>query len=163
MIRYDLVCAAPHAFDGWFRSSADFDAQAARGLVACPVCGSTAVAKALMAPAVRTRAATPAAPPVASPAEPPVPSAGPPAAPVPAGLFPPEAAEMVARLRALKAKLLEQSENVGRRFPEEARRIHYGEAPERAVYGEASPEEAQALIDEGVGILPLPVLPDEQN
>lgn len=162
MIRYDLVCSAPHAFDGWFRSSADFDAQSARGLVTCPVCGSAEVGKALMAPAVRTRgtAVAPvsdleAAATVAAKVETPP--------PVPVGLFPPEAAEMLAKLREIKQKLTANSENVGDRFPEEARKIHYGDAPERPVHGQATPDEARALIEEGVEIMPLPILPDERN
>lgn len=158
MIRYALVCSAAHDFDGWFRSSEDFDAQKARGLVDCPVCGSSAVEKALMAPAVRTRdgAAAPVAPPA-------VPAAAAALPAVPAALPPPEAAEMIARLRELKAKLTAGSENVGDRFAEEARRIHYGETEARAVHGQASPDEARALVEEGVPILPLPILPDERN
>ncbi|BBE73838.1 DUF1178 family protein [Oharaeibacter diazotrophicus] len=158
MIRYALVCSAAHDFDGWFRSSEDFDAQKARGLVECPVCGSTAVEKALMAPAVRIRdgASAPTLPAPVAAGAPPVPA-------VPAALPPPEAAEMIARLRELKAKLTAGSENVGERFAEEARRIHYGETEARAVHGQASPDEARALVEEGVPILPLPILPDERN
>lgn len=162
MIRYDLVCSAPHAFDGWFRSSADFDAQSARGLVTCPVCGSAEVGKALMAPAVRTRGGA-VAPAVDAPPTAPVPARMETPPPVPVGLFPPVAAEMLAKLREIKQKLTANSENVGDRFPEEARKIHYGDAPERPVHGQATPEEARALIEEGVEIMPLPILPDERN
>jgi hypothetical protein len=80
-----------------------------------------------------------------------------------AAMATPEASEIIARLRELKAKLLSGSEDVGGRFAEEARRIHYGEAPSRAVHGQASHEDAKALLDEGVGILALPVLPGERN
>ncbi len=165
MIRYDLVCTHGHGFDGWFRSSADFDAQNERRLVNCPVCGADEVRKALMAPALRTRDVPASQAPVPTPVE----AAGEPAAatspalPVPVGLFPPEAAEMIAKLREIKQKLTANSENVGDRFPEEARKIHYGDAPERPVHGRATPEEAKALVEEGVEILPLPVLPDERN
>jgi hypothetical protein len=160
MIRYALSCDAGHAFEAWFRSSADYDGQAERGLLSCPQCGSARVGKALMAPSVVTREAPAATAPSAAPAQVPVPVPPP---PVPAALLPPEAQEVVAKLRELKSKLLESSENVGERFPDEARRIHYGEAPPRIVHGQASADEARALIEEGVGILPLPVLPEERN
>lgn len=153
MIRYTLSCDNAHSFEAWFRSSADFDAQAARGLLSCPQCGSEKVGKALMAPNVVVRDGPAARVPVPAP---PVP-------PVPAAMLPPEAQEMVAKLRELKAKLVENSENVGERFADEARKIHYGESPARPVHGQASLEDARALLDEGVEILPLPVLPEERN
>ncbi len=149
MIRYSLVCSNAHEFEGWFRSSEDFDAQSAAGLCACPDCGSTSVAKALMRPNVatsETRAVAPAATPdkhlVA---------------------VPPEAREFIEKLKEIKAALLDGSENVGKRFAEEARRIHFGEAPARSVHGEASEEDARALMEDGIDILPLPVLPGERN
>jgi hypothetical protein len=157
MIRYSLVCAHAHQFEGWFRSSDDFDHQVASGLVSCPECGGTDVAKALMAPRVVTsesRAVVPVAPEGSEPTVPAV---------LPLAGLPPEARDMIDRLRALKAKLIEGSEDVGTRFAEEARRIHFGEAPKRAVHGEASLEEAQSLAEEGVDILALPVLPGERN
>jgi hypothetical protein len=153
MIRYALTCSAEHRFEAWFRSADDFDRQDARGLLSCPACGDTAVRKALMAPAVATRPEPESA--KAGPADA--------APPMPAALAAPQVAEIAETLRALKAKLLENSEDVGTRFAEEARRIHYGEAPTRTVHGRASGEEARALVEEGVGILPLPVLPDERN
>lgn len=161
MIRFSLVCDKAHGFDAWFRFAADFDTQSARGLLSCPHCGSSAVAKGLMAPQVRTsesreQTRLPVPQPAAdAPAE--APSA------LPAALMTPEGREILGRLKELKAKLIENSENVGPKFAEEARRIHYGEAPERPVHGQATAEEARALVEEGVGILPLPVLPDEQN
>ncbi|WP_181704482.1 DUF1178 family protein [Chthonobacter rhizosphaerae] len=158
MIRYALSCDKGHGFDAWFRSAADFDAQAERGLLSCPHCGSTSVAKGLMAPRVRTGEAAEPSAPTPVPAEAPtVP------APIQAMLSTPEGREIIGRLRELKTRLIENSENVGSRFAEEARRIHYGEAPERAVHGQATAEEARELVEEGVGILPLPILPDEQN
>jgi hypothetical protein len=158
MIRYALTCAAEHRFEAWFRTADDFDAQEARGLLSCPACGDTAIRKALMAPAVSTggeRAAGQDSLPT------PVPPGMP--ATMQAAMATPEASEIIARLRELKAKLLSGSEDVGGRFAEEARRIHYGEAPSRAVHGQASHEDAKALLDEGVGILALPVLPEERN
>lgn len=164
MIRYALACDHGHSFEAWFRSSSDFDGQAERGLLSCPACGSSEVRKALMAPKVVSREASAArsTPATAETVE----SAAAQAeasAPVQAANVPPGAEEIVARLRELKRQLVESSENVGNRFPEEARRMHYGEAPHRSVYGEASPDEARALIEEGVGIMPLPVLPEERN
>jgi len=176
MIRYTLRCDAGHAFEGWFRGSDDFDTQCARGLVTCPTCGSAAVDKALMAPAVataRARAARAERPePAARPdtPEPAVPDtdrtpASAPAAPPQVALPPPEAvrAQVIAQLRALKTELMAKAEDVGTAFPEEARKIHYGEAEERGIYGAASREEVAELLDEGIEILPLPVLPDEHN
>jgi hypothetical protein len=155
MIRYTLSCSDGHRFEAWFRSAADFDTQQSTGLLSCPICGDGTVGKALMAPSVVSREApvmekAPPAPvgPLA-PAEAPTLAAGP--------------AELIERLRELKSALLANSEHVGPRFAEEARRIHYGEAPARLVHGEASTEEAKKLMEEGVGILPIPILPDEMN
>jgi hypothetical protein len=155
MIRYALSCSDGHRFEAWFRSAADFDNQQLTGLLSCPICGDVEVGKALMAPSVVSRGdpAAEAAPPSpvgpVAPAEAPTLAAGP--------------AEMIERLRELKSALLANSEHVGPRFAEEARRIHYGEAPARLVHGEASTEEAKKLIEEGVGIMPIPILPDERN
>lgn len=157
MIRYALACAEGHGFDGWFRSSDDFDRQRARGLLSCAHCGSQEVEKALMAPSVRVRDDD-------RPAPMPMPMPAPgPAAPAPVAMPDPRQAELIAAMRELKQKLIAEAENVGGNFPEEARKIHYGEAPERGIYGAASADEAKALIEEGIGILPLPVLPDERN
>ena len=170
MIHYTLACDHGHQFEGWFRSSADFDGQSAGGLLSCPVCASSAVTKALMAPNVVTREARTAR----SESEPAAGAAAEQAAAVPTtqvalpgpmveALSSPEGQAFVAHLREMKAKLLENSENVGRGFAEEARRIHYGEAPVRPVHGQATAEEARDLLEEGVDILPLPILPDERN
>jgi hypothetical protein len=158
MIRYALSCSKGHPFEAWFRSAEDFDRQQEGGLLACPSCGDTSVAKALMAPAVVSRGEAQAVIPDAQPETAPLPVAAP--GPVP---LPPEAEAMIARLRELKAKLLENSEDVGRGFAEEARRIHFGEAPLRAVHGQASQEDAASLIEEGVEIMQLPVLPEDRN
>lgn len=153
MIRYDLVCEQDHRFDGWFPSSADFDTQAKRGFVACPSCNSVRVTKAIMAPAVaRARRGADATDPVQ------VPEPAPQTA-----LLGDRERELRAKLRALRAQMLKTSVDVGSEFPEEARRIHQGEAEHRAIRGEATPEETRALIEEGVPILPIPSLPDERN
>ena len=147
MIRYSLVCSNAHEFEGWFRSSEDFDTQSSAGLCACPQCGSTSVGKALMRPAVSTSEAKAVVPAEAATAV----------------EIPPEAREFIEKLKEVKAAMLEKSEDVGTRFAEEARRIHFGEAPARTVHGEASQEDARALVEEGIDILPLPILPGERN
>ncbi len=153
MIRYSLICSNAHEFEGWFRSSGDFDKQSSAGLCACPECGSTSVTKALMRPNVATSENRTSVP---MPVE---------AASAEKQLvaIPPEAREFIEKLKEIKAALLNGSENVGKRFVEEARRIHFGEAPVRAVHGEATAEDARALVEEGIDILPLPVLPGERN
>ena len=156
MIRYALSCMAGHAFEGWFRGLEDFDRQKAGGLLSCPFCGGPEVDKALMAPAVSTarrkeaRAETMAA---SAPA------------PVPAIAAPrgPEQAALVEKLRALRAELTANAENVGAAFPEEARKIHYGEAEARGIYGAASREDIGELLEEGIAVMPLPVLPEDRN
>ncbi|WP_336486079.1 DUF1178 family protein [Methylobacterium nigriterrae] len=153
MIRYALVCEAGHGFESWFPSSDAYDDQAARGLVTCPFCDSARVDKSPMAPGVaRTdRARPPAATPAAVPAPAPMPM-----------LAEPER-QMRALLRMVRAQVASTAEHVGARFPEEARKIHYGEADSRPIYGQASLEEARALVDEGIDVAPLPMLPDDRN
>lgn len=124
----ELACEAGHRFEGWFATREDFEAQRGRGLVSCPSCGSSAVERCLSAPRLNL-GAQPASPP---PAEPRV------------------------QLRELLQALRDGSEDLGRRFPEEARRIHAGDAPERAIRGQASGAEIEALLDEGIAVLPLP-------
>lgn len=158
MIHYQLRCENSHGFDGWFRDSAAFEKQAAAGFVECPTCASTKVARALMAPAIpkKGRPARPEAPPEA-----PKPEAQP-APPVP---DPPPAvvARMPAELRAALARLRAEVEKncdyVGPDFAEEARRIHRGDAEPRGIYGETSPEEAEALREEGVEFASVPWVP----
>ena len=155
MIRYALRCARGHDFESWFQSSAAYDSQRKRGLVACPVCDSTKVEKAIMAPRLaRKDKSRPALEPVAAPAE-----DAPPASLVMA----PQERELVAKLRELRDHVIKNADNVGTKFPDEARKIHYGDAEHRAIYGEATAEEARALIEEGVEVAPLPVLPDDRN
>lgn len=142
MIRYALTCESGHDFDGWFSGSSDFEGQLARGLVECPICGSKSVSKALMAPSVSTARKKEAR-----------------------QMLVAEAAqkEALAKIRAAVAEIKASAEDVGERFPEEARRIHYGEAETRGIIGQASAEEARDLIEEGIPVAPLPVLPDDVN
>jgi hypothetical protein len=169
MIRYTLVCDKRHEFESWFTSSAAYDKQARRGLVTCPLCGSAKVEKALMAP----RLARPDAPSKAdtpskqeeAPATPLPADAASAAAktPTPVAMISPQEQEFRRKLRELRDHLVKNAENVGPRFPEEARKMHYGEAEHRSIYGVASPKDAKALHDEGIEFSPLPVLPDEHN
>jgi len=149
MIKYRLACTKGHAFDAWFKSSVDYDRQARRGLVVCPDCGSHKVAKAIMAPRVARRDRGEASP---------VRTANAPAAKAAA----PEA-EVLAMMRKVRATVLENAENVGPRFAEEARKIHYEETEPRGIYGEASPVEVKELHEEGIECYPLPRLPEDQN
>jgi len=159
MIRYALRCERDHTFESWFQSSSAFDSQVKRKLVACPVCESTKVEKAIMAPQVvsqrgRDTAPAPAAVPERQPEV---------AAPGAQPLVMAQERELRAKLRELRDHIVKNADNVGERFPNEARKMHYGEIDHRPIYGEASPEEARALIDEGVEVSPLPVLPEDRN
>ena len=146
MIVFELACAQGHRFEGWFASSEDFAKQRERSLISCPLCNDAHVER---IPSARVSV------PKGAPAEvSTAPTVAPASAPVAAGLPP----EVVAHLR----EIVKNTENVGRRFPEEARKIHYEEVPPRAIRGQASPEEAKALTDEGIEFAPLPpsLLPD---
>ena len=154
MIRYALVCDEAHEFESWFPSVAGYEEQARRGFVTCPYCNSARVTKAIMAPSVarRDRDETPAA--AAAPTAPPAQEMA---------LVDSKMAEVRAMVRALREKIMEATTDVGAAFPEEARRIHDGEAEARPIRGQASFEEAQALIEDGVEIMPIPPSPDERN
>jgi hypothetical protein len=160
MIRYNLVCAGRHEFESWFANSAAYDKQAKRGLVACPVCGSTKIDKAIMAPRL-ARADQPIDVPEAPAAPAPAPAA--PTPPTPVAMISPQERELRSKLKELRDHLTKNAENVGRKFPETARKMHYGELEHRSIYGEASPQEAKDLHEEGIEFHPLPVLPDERN
>lgn len=138
MIRYNLTCAKGHAFDSWFQSAAAYDALRAAGHVACAICGETTVDKALMAPAVAHGEARPAP-----------------------GLSAPQS-EVEAALAELRRQVEANSEYVGLGFAAEARAIHEGEAPARAIYGEARADEAKKLLEDGVPVAPLPFLPNRR-
>ncbi|NDW52920.1 DUF1178 family protein [Aliiroseovarius sp. PrR006] len=157
MIRYALKCDQNHKFESWFQNADAFDALTAAGHVACPDCGSTKVAKSLMAPKVRP-ARNAAAKPEAQ-ETPPVPTAAP-STPAPHVAPPPEVqAEIEAEIAKLRAKVEAESDYVGEDFAEEARAMHLGEAPERAIYGETKLEDAKELIEDGVPVMPLPFTP----
>ena len=155
MIRYALACDKGHAFESWFQHSAAYDRQAKRGLVTCPHCGSAKVDKAIMAPRLagnRKREA---------PAEPPPPA--PAMEKTPVAMISPQEREVRAKLKELRDHLTKNADHVGPKFPEEARKMHYGEIEHRSIYGEASPQEAKSLAEEGIEFHPLPILPDERN
>ena len=159
MIRYTLNCEKGHTFESWFANSAAYDKQAKRSLIACPVCNSTKVEKAIMAPrlgrsetADESPAPTPAPAPVARPAP-----------PSPVAMMSPVEHELRKKLKELREHIVKNADYVGPRFSEQARKIHYGEVEHRSIYGEATPEEAKELDEEGIAFAPLPVLPDEFN
>lgn len=140
MIRFSLKCQDDHAFESWFQSGEAYDSLRTAGHVACPVCGSTTVEKSLMAPSVRPARKAATRPDLSAPAS--------------------DAEKALAELRR---KVEENSEYVGLDFVTEARRIHDGEAPERAIYGEARIDEAKKLIEDGVPVAPLPFLPNRRT
>jgi hypothetical protein len=159
MIRYTLGCEHGHEFESWFQNSAAYDKQEKRGLVTCPVCGSAKVEKAIMAPRLaRTDIDAPA-----PPSPPPTPAPQAPPAKASAVMVSPQERELRHKLKELRDHVTKNANYVGPRFPEEARKIHYGETEHRSIYGEASPDEAKKLHEEGIEFHPLPVLPDDQN
>jgi hypothetical protein len=171
MIRYALTCEHSHAFDSWFQNSTAYDKQAKRGLVACPICGSSKVEKAIMAPRLsRAETAEPEPPsparPIPAPPLPPPPAARPPIptpGKTPVAIMSPPERELRKKLKELREHITKNADYVGSRFPEQARKIHYGEIEHRSIYGEASQDEAKALHEEGIEFHPLPILPDEFN
>ena len=164
MIRYALAREQAHEFESWFPSSEAYDEQAARGFVACPACGSERITKRIMAPSVaRTdREPRPATFPRSVAGTAPAPEAVAPA-PQPVALLSEQEQRLRVMLRAFREHVVRTTEDVGRRFADEARRIHHGEAEARSIRGEASPAEARELLEEGVEIHALPVLPDDRN
>jgi hypothetical protein len=134
MIKYALQCDAAHEFEGWFGSSADYDDQSARGLVDCPLCGSRGVSKQIMAPAVAGTKAQRAAPQV----------------------DPKMREMMMTAMGEVRRHVEDNFDNVGDAFAKEARAIHEGKSEERGIYGEASPTEIKALVEDGVKVAPLP-------
>ena len=140
MIRYALACEAGHEFEGWFSASADYDDQSARGLIACPVCDSREVRKQIMAPAVsaatrRDDAASPQA----------------------------QRAMMAEMMTRVRRHVETNFDYVGERFADEARAIHAGKSEDRGIYGEASPDEVKALVEDGVPVAPLPPNPPKKT
>lgn len=162
MIRYRLICRCNREFDAWFSSSAAYDAQEAGGQIVCPACGSREVKKALMAPRIATAIGTPAG--VDQPSASTSSGAHAPAtaaAALTASADIEKVRELMGELRQLRDRIVANSEYVGANFAEEARRIHNEEAPDRAIHGEASPEDVRQLDEEGIDILPLPRLPGD--
>jgi hypothetical protein len=156
MIRYALRCDQGHNFESWFQSSSAYDSQHKRGLVACPLCESVKVEKAIMAPRIARKGNTDKSKQVE--------------APVTATetateslVMAPQERELLAKLKELRDHVVKTADNVGNKFPEEARKMHYGDIEQRAIYGEATSEEARDLIEEGVDVAPLPVLPGDRN
>jgi len=158
MIRYALICEQGHDFESWFPSSLAFDKQAKRSLVSCPHCGSTKVDKAIMAPRLasskRRKAPTGAPAPIAATHA---------SEKAPVAMISPAETEFRVKLKELREHLTKNADNVGPKFPEEARKMHYGEIEHRSIYGEASPQDAKDLAEEGIEFHPLPVLPEERN
>jgi hypothetical protein len=150
MIHYDLRCSADHTFDGWFKDSTAFDRLAKRGMVECPHCGDAKVERALMRPAVPKKGGATLPVPVAAP-QPPAPPDSVAAGPMPA--------QLRAMLQRMRAEVEKQCDYVGPQFAEEARKMHRGESDKRGIYGETSPEQAEALADEGIEISRIPWVP----
>ena len=148
MILYDLICDKEHQFDSWFRNSSVADKLVKAGQVVCPTCGSMKVQKAIQSPRITTSKKKGKAPAVQSEVSTPSPPAGPDVA---------QAVEkMTEAFNELRKSIEKNFDNVGDKFPDEARKIHYGETPERAIYGDATPKEAQDLTDEGINVVALP-------
>lgn len=141
MIRFSLRCGQAHDFEAWFRSGDDFDTQRKRGFLECPACGSPKVEKALMAPAVSTGRKQETVALAMNEAQ----------------------KEALTQLKALSEKMRENSDYVGDRFAEEARKIHFGEVEARGIHGEATPDDARMLAEDGVAFMPIPVFPDDRN
>ena len=154
MIRYSLRCEHDHAFESWFQDSSAYDTQVKRKLVSCPVCGSHGIEKAIMAPRIVGKKGRESSAPA---------SAETGAATTSTPLLMAQERELRAKLKELRDHIVKNADNVGESFPNEARKMHYGEIEHRPIYGEASPDEARSLIEEGVEVSPLPVLPDDRN
>lgn len=142
MIRYSLSCENAHEFEGWFSESADFDRQAASGFLTCPVCNSTAISKLLMAPSVSTARKKEETKTLVMDAA---------------------RRDAFLKLKEAVAAIKAGAEDVGTQFPEEARKIHYGEADARGIIGQATFDEAQSLLEEGIEIAAIPTLPEDVN
>ena len=147
MIHYDLICEKGHEFDGWFSNSDAYDAQAERGLVACTICGTVKIQKQLMAPGIPAKSNRKSET----------------AQHLTAGPVDPRAVAMMQMMRDYRQHVEANTENVGANFAEEARKIHYKEVGARGIHGVATPAEAQELVEEGIEIHPVPVLPEDGN
>jgi hypothetical protein len=166
MIRYALRCERDHMFESWFQSSSAYESQVKRKLVECPSCGSTKVEKAIMAPRiVKSNVSKKGREPVPSVSvvAPERPEAAAAPAPGSQSLMMAQERELRAKLKELRDHIVKNADNVGEQFPSEARKMHYGDIEHRPIYGEASPQEARELVEEGIEVAPLPVLPDDRN
>jgi hypothetical protein len=161
MIRYALRCERDHPFESWFQSSSAYESQVKRKLVECPTCGSTKVEKAIMAPRIVKNVVGKKGREQALPvgAAPQVPTA----APGPQPLMMAQERELRAKLKELRDHIVKNADNVGEQFSNEARKMHYGDIEHRPIYGEASVQEARELVEEGIQVAPIPVLPDDRN
>ena len=159
MIRYTLRCDRGHGFESWFQDSGAYDSQVKRKLVSCPNCGSVKVEKAIMAPQIgkMARARAVESDVVAAPSTSTEVSTG------STPLMMAQEAELRAKIKELRDHVTKNADNVGAKFPDQARAMHYGDIEHRPIYGEASPDEARSLIDEGIEVSPLPVLPGDRN
>lgn len=146
MIRYDLICAKGHEFDGWFSDSAAYDKQAKRGMISCTHCGVNCIEKQIMAPGIPAKGNRKTDKQAMT-----------------AGPVDPRAAAMMQMMRDYRKHITENSENVGTQFAEEARKIHFKEVKKRAIFGEATLDDAKALIEDGIGVHPIPRLPEDGN
>jgi hypothetical protein len=165
MIVFDLLCDEGHCFEGWFGSSADYERQQGAGYVACPQCGSVSVGKAVMAPAIGRKGNQPSLPaPKSEPNTTLAVAVSDKAVPMARAVLPPEALQMMQALATMQKKALESSRWVGGKFAEDARAMHYGEREHETIHGQATAEEATALVEEGIAVMPLPfpVVPPEQ-
>jgi hypothetical protein len=142
MIKYSLCCENAHTFEGWFSESADFDRQIKSGFLTCPVCDSPSISKSLMAPAVSTARKQEAKKQMAMDLA---------------------RQEVMAKLKDVVANIRANAEDVGEKFSEEARKIHYGETDARGIIGQASLSEVRDLLEEGIDVAPLPVIPEDTN
>jgi hypothetical protein len=149
MIKFALACDKGHGFESWFPDGAAYQTQSRRGLIACPECGSTRVDKAIMAPAVLSG--------------PRAERADREAAPVPVALIDERQRALREAVRKLRREIEANTDDVGAKFPEVARAIHSGETPDRAIRGQASRAEVEALLEDGIGVLPVPFAPDDFN
>ena len=146
MIHYDLICKHGHKFDGWFSTSAAYDEQRKSNDILCPSCGTADVDKQLMMPSIPRKGDRKKS-----------------GRQMVSGAGDPQMKVLIDKLRELRQHVERHADYVGDRFADEARRIHYKEAEERGIYGEASPNDARALIDEGIEVQPLPLLPEDFN
>jgi hypothetical protein len=165
MIKFALVCDKGHAFESWFRSGDDYETQARRGFVECPSCGSGKVGKAIMSPAIarRDRGRTAPMEPVEAPQADAVAVPVPAAPPQPMALLDERQKQLQAMVREIHAKISATTTDVGARFPEEARRMHEGEIPDAPIRGQATLEEARELWEDGIPVMPIPLLPEDRN